>query len=219
MKVTIIYDNTSFREDLKADWGFSALIEARGKRILFDTGARGDILFDNMSALAIDPRSIEEVFISHPHADHTGGLSDFLRINPVRVVIPISSPAPKGAEVLRVGEPREIHPGIYSTGELAGIEQSMVVDSGPGLVVLCGCAHPGVGVILDAASQFGEVKGLIGGLHGFSAFDRIKGLDLICPAHCTAHRSEIMRRFSESCLEGGAGRVIEIGKGIFCNRS
>ncbi|KQC14405.1 MAG: MBL fold metallo-hydrolase [Methanosaeta sp. SDB] len=210
MRVTIIYDNTSLREDLKADWGFSALVETKGRKILFDTGAKGDILLGNMRSLDLDPRSIDEVFISHPHADHMGGLSDFLRIKPVRVVVPYSSPAPQKVEVLRIGKPGEIHPGIYSTGELSGIEQSMVVDVGFGIVVISGCAHPGVGIILDVASRFGEVKGLIGGLHGFSDIDRIKDLDLICPSHCTVHRSEIMRRFPEKCLVGGAGRVIEI---------
>jgi 7,8-dihydropterin-6-yl-methyl-4-(beta-D-ribofuranosyl)aminobenzene 5'-phosphate synthase len=210
MRVTIIYDNTTLREDLRADWGFSALVEARGMRILFDTGARGDVLLGNMGVLGIDPEAIEEVFISHPHADHMGGLSDFLRINPVRVVVPRSSPAPGGIEVLRVLKPEEIHPGIYSTGELSGIEQSLAIDSGSGIVVVAGCAHPGVGKILKAASKFGEVKGLIGGLHGFSDLDLLNDLDLICPAHCTLHRSEIMRRFPEKCLVGGAGRVIEI---------
>jgi 7,8-dihydropterin-6-yl-methyl-4-(beta-D-ribofuranosyl)aminobenzene 5'-phosphate synthase len=210
MRVTIIYDNTSLREDLRADWGFSALIEARGRRILFDTGARGDVLLGNMRVLGLDPKSIEEVFISHPHADHMGGLSDLLRINPVRVVVPYSSPAPGGVEVLRVEKPEEIHPGIYSTGELSGIEQSMAVDSGFGIVVISGCAHPGVGRILDVVSRLGVVKGLIGGLHGFSDLERIKDLELICPAHCTLHRSEIMRRFPDKCLVGGAGRVIEI---------
>lgn len=210
MRVTVIYDNISCREDLRADWGFSALIEAKGRRILFDTGARGAILLGNMRALGLDPGTIEEVFISHPHADHTGGLSDLLRINPVRVVVPLSSPAPLGVDLLRVAEPLEIHPGIYSTGELAGIEQSMAIDSGSGIVVISGCAHPGVGRILDAASRFGEVKGLIGGLHGFSDFDRIKDLDLICPVHCTQHRSAILVRFPETSMEGGAGTVIDI---------
>ena len=210
MRVTIIYDNRSLREDLRADWGFSALIEAKGRRILFDTGARGDVLLGNMRVLGLDPKSIEEVFISHPHADHMGGLSDLLRIKTVRVVVPYSSPVPEGVEVLRVAEPEEIHPGIYSTGELSGIEQSMVVDSGSGMVVVSGCAHPGVGKILEVASRFGVVKGLIGGLHGFSDLDLIRDLDLICPAHCTLHRSMILERFPEKGLEGGAGRVIEI---------
>jgi len=210
MRITIIYDNISIREDLRADWGFSALIEAEGIRILFDTGASGAILLGNMLALGIDPRSIKEVFISHPHGDHMGGLSEILRIKPMRVIVPHSSPAPRGVEVLRVAEPAEIHPGIYSTGELAGIEQSMAIDSVLGIVVISGCAHPGVERILDAASQFGVVNGLIGGLHGFSDFDLIKDLDLICPTHCTQHRTTILRRYPETSQEGGAGRVIEI---------
>ncbi len=41
MKTTIIYDNESRREDLKADWGFSCLVEARGKKIIFDAGEAG----------------------------------------------------------------------------------------------------------------------------------------------------------------------------------
>jgi len=98
------------------------------------------------------------------------------------------------------------------TGELAGIEQSMIVDSAFGLVVITGCAHPGVGKILEVASEFGGVKGLIGGLHGFSDLHRIEDLDLICPAHCTLHKSAILRRYPEKCLVAGAGRVIEIPK-------
>jgi 7,8-dihydropterin-6-yl-methyl-4-(beta-D-ribofuranosyl)aminobenzene 5'-phosphate synthase len=210
MRVTIIYDNTSLREDLRADWGFSALVEARGRRILFDTGARGEILLGNMKALGLDPRSIEEVFISHPHVDHMGGLPDLLRINPVRVVVPRSAPAPRNVEVLKVSEAQKIHPGIYSTGELAGIEQSMAIDSASGIVVISGCAHPGVGEILKVASRFGRVAGLIGGLHEFSDLDQIEDLDLICPAHCTRCRSMILERFPERGLAGGAGRVIEI---------
>ncbi|GAI83771.1 unnamed protein product [marine sediment metagenome] len=45
MKVTIIYDNEVAKEGFKADWGFSCFIEAYGKKILFDTGANGSILF------------------------------------------------------------------------------------------------------------------------------------------------------------------------------
>ena len=89
MKATILYDNTTFRKDLQADWGFSALIEAKGKRILFDTGGSGSILLSNMRKLEIAPNEIDEVFISHAHFDHTGGLSAFLnQNNDVKVWIP-----------------------------------------------------------------------------------------------------------------------------------
>jgi len=64
MKITIVYDNTAFRKDLQADWGFSALIEVKGRKILFDTGANGRILLSNMEKLEIDPKEIEDVFIS-----------------------------------------------------------------------------------------------------------------------------------------------------------
>ena len=72
MKVTIIYDNTAFEEDLQSDWGFSALIEVENiPKILFDTGTNGAILLSNMKKLEIDPTPIEEVFIFHSHFDHT----------------------------------------------------------------------------------------------------------------------------------------------------
>ena len=210
MKITIIYDNTAHRENLRADWGFSALVEAEGRTILFDTGAKGAILLENMSALGVDPMSVEEVFISHAHHDHMGGLIDFLLINPVRVILPQSAPVPQGAEVIRVKGPVEIHPRIFSTGELRNGEQSLVVETDRGLVVIVGCSHPGVGTILDAASRFGKVRALIGGLHGFSDLDKIEDLELVCPTHCTARISQIRSRYPEKYLEGGAGRVIEI---------
>ena len=55
MKITILYDNTAFRNDLKSDWGFSCLVEAYNKIILFDTGADGSILLENMKKLNIKP--------------------------------------------------------------------------------------------------------------------------------------------------------------------
>ena len=75
MKASIIYDNTAFRKDLRAGWGFAVLLEAKGKRILFDTGGRGSVLLSNMSKLGIAPKQIDDVFISHAHFDHIGGLS------------------------------------------------------------------------------------------------------------------------------------------------
>ncbi|MHC1631595.1 MAG: MBL fold metallo-hydrolase [Methanotrichaceae archaeon] len=210
MKITIIYDNTAYRNDLKADWGFSALVESRNKKILFDTGANGSILLENMRTLGIDPRSIEEVFISHTHYDHMGGLRDFLQVCPVKVILPWSCPEPKGVEVTRVKKPMEIHDGIFSTGELKNVEQSLVLRTEQGLVVIVGCSHIGVEAILEAASQFGDVKALIGGLHGFKDLEKIQNLTLVCPTHCTMYISQIRSLYPEKYVEGGAGRIIEI---------
>jgi len=212
MKITIIYDNEAWKEGLKADWGFSCLVETQGKKILFDTGANGSILLDNMEKLNIDPTTIEEIFISHAHWDHTGGISDILRVNPVKVYIPESCPEPRGArEVIRVAkEPLEIQENMFSTGELKGIEQSLVVKIEKGLVVIVGCSHPGVRDILNAASQLGKPYAIIGGLHGFNEFDLLKDLQLVCPTHCTQFKEEIKSLYPEKCVDGGAGQVIQI---------
>ena len=211
MRITIIYDNEAAVEGLKADWGFACLVEAHGVRMLFDTGASGPVLLDNMKRLKIEPTMIDEVFISHDHWDHTGGLADFLRVRPVRCYVPASCGEPEGArEVVKVEAPIEIHGGVYSTGELGGFEQSLLVDSGTGIVVVAGCSHPGVSSILDAASRCGRPRALLGGLHGFSDFALLADLEIVCPTHCTQHRSEIAELCPDKYIEGGAGRVIEI---------
>ncbi|MHC2994540.1 MAG: MBL fold metallo-hydrolase [Candidatus Atribacteria bacterium] len=212
MKITIIYDNETWKEGFKTGWGFSCLVEAYDKKILFDTGANGSILLHNMQRLNIDPTIIEEVFISHAHWDHTGGLLDLLRINnAVKVYIPLSCPEPLGAsEVVRVKEPFKIHENIFSSGELKSIEQSLMVKTQKGLAVIVGCSHPGVKNILKAASQFGKPYAIIGGLHGFSDFNLVKDLDFICPTHCTQFKSKIELLYPKKYIGGGVGKVIEI---------
>ena len=56
MKLTIVYDNTIYKKaiGLKSDWGFACLVKTKKDMILFDTGAKGDILLDNMKKLGID---------------------------------------------------------------------------------------------------------------------------------------------------------------------
>lgn len=205
MKITIIYDNTVYQKGLKSNWGFSCLVEAeKMPRILFDTGTSGSILLSNMQKLNINLAFIDEVFISHAHFDHTGGLSAFLDVNSdVKVYVPISCSKPSGAkEVVSIEQPLQIHENVFSTGELDGIEQSMVVKTDKGIVVIVGCSHPRMAHILGAASQFGKVYGIIGGLHGFNEFDLFKDLVLICPTHCTQHKAEIKSLYSENYVDG-----------------
>jgi len=211
MQITIIYDNDIWKEGLTSSWGFSCLVEAYGKTILFDTGGSGSILLRNMALLKIKPTLIESVFISHAHGDHTGGLSDFLEKQPAEVYIPASCPRPiKARKVIMVTKPLRIHDDIFSTGELKKIEQSLVVKTEDGLVVITGCSHPGVKCILEAASQFGKVVALIGGLHGFNDFSLIRDLRLICPTHCTQHKAKIKSLYPEKYVQGGVGKIIEI---------
>ncbi|HKT61444.1 MAG TPA: MBL fold metallo-hydrolase [Gemmatimonadales bacterium] len=81
-RVTILYDAFGDRAGLTPDWGFAALVEYDGHRILFDTGNDGDLFERNVRALKVDLRHLDFAVISHRHGDHTGGLSYLLRINP-----------------------------------------------------------------------------------------------------------------------------------------
>ena len=212
MKITVVYDNEVRWKGLKAGWGFSCLVEANGiSRILFDTGANGPILLHNMKRLGLDPNAIEAVFISHEHFDHTGGLADILEVNrDAAIYVPASFHQNiQGRQVIRVVESIRICDKVYSTGELGGIEQCLMLDNGLGITVVTGCSHPGVVEIINAASRYGRVNGIIGGLHGFSDFGKLNDLSLICPCHCTQHKSVIRRLFPRQCVECGAGLVIE----------
>jgi len=145
MRITIIYDNETKKPGLIADWGFSCLIEAQDSpKILFDTGANGSILRHNLKELKIDPSDIGIVVISHPHGDHTGGLHDIMEANPdAELYLPQSFSGEVSAKlVTKVKEPFEIRHNIFTTGEIGGIEQSLVINSDKGLLVIVGCSHP-----------------------------------------------------------------------------
>jgi len=208
MKITIIYDNCLSKPGLRTGWGFSSLVETDyAPPLLFDTGADGAALLYNMKELGIDPGQIGTIVISHAHGDHTGGLASVLKVNKdAEVYIPASfwGTLP-GRKVTVVSKPLQISEAIFSTGELQGIEQSLVVKTGEGIVVVTGCSHPGVGAILKAASQHGKVYGIVGGLHGFQDFDQLDGLSLICPCHCTQHKSEMKSLFPAQYITCGAG--------------
>lgn len=211
MKITIIYDNTAFKENLMADWGFACLVEAGRRRILFDTGAKGEILLANMKKLEIDPESIDSVFISHDHWDHTGGLEAFLDVRQVPVYVPLSfKSSPPAGNIVTVTGPISIERDIFSTGELNDIEQSLAVLTEKGVVTIVGCAHSEVRNILKTTLKFGGNYALIGGLHGFDEFDHIRELSIICPTHCTQHIERIKELYPDQYTPGGAGQVITL---------
>ncbi|MEA2101157.1 MAG: MBL fold metallo-hydrolase [Thermodesulfobacteriota bacterium] len=211
MKITIIYDNTVYTHGLRGDWGFACMLEvADAPVILFDTGANGEILLSNMKKMEIDPSKIDEVIISHNHWDHTGGLDAFLAQRPdIPVYVPGGYPGASGISTwIPVTGPAKIHDSIFSTGELDNIEQSLVITTPKGLVIIAGCSHPGVDVILDEAARYGTPYALVGGFHGFSRLNMLKGLSWICPTHCTQHIDDIHDMYPEKYIQGGAGRVL-----------
>src|SRR5882762_2289596 len=88
-RVTILYDSFGKAPALTLDWGFAALVEYDGKRILFDTGNNARIFEHNVKALGVDLQKIDLVVISHRHADHTSGITYLLTVNPnVKIYVP-----------------------------------------------------------------------------------------------------------------------------------
>lgn len=207
VRISILYDNRAL-EGLEADWGFSVFIETPKRRILFDAGADGHVLLSNAAAMGVDLSSADTVFVSHNHFDHIGGLSAAIWACPrARIFIPRSLRGVKrGYEVVSVSGEMDIGDGFWSTGELDSLEQSLLVPLESGYMVVVGCSHPGLDEILEAAGRHGIVHTVIGGLHGFDSYDLLKGMDHVCPTHCTAHIDEIRMLFPKKYLPGGAGR-------------
>jgi 7,8-dihydropterin-6-yl-methyl-4-(beta-D-ribofuranosyl)aminobenzene 5'-phosphate synthase len=88
-RVTILYDVFGKDPRMRKDWGFSALVEYAGKRVLFDTGNDRELFAQNVKAAGVDLRTLDFVVISHRHLDHTAGLSHLLSVNPgVKIYVP-----------------------------------------------------------------------------------------------------------------------------------
>jgi len=100
--------------------------------------------------------------------------------------------------------------GIFTTGELEGIEQSLVISTSKGMVIFVGCSHPDMNKILSRAKQFGKLFGIIGGLHGFNHYKLFQDLQLICPTHCTKNKQVIKNIYPDKVIEGGVGLQIVI---------
>jgi 7,8-dihydropterin-6-yl-methyl-4-(beta-D-ribofuranosyl)aminobenzene 5'-phosphate synthase len=217
-RLTVIYDNNA-GQGFIGSWGFSALIETCHETLLFDTGWDGTLLLRHMKRLKVDPLSIKKLIISHQHWDHIGGLPEILQANPgLGVYVPASfsenlkNEIKKRANLIEIKEAVEISKGIKSTGELGDKvkEQALILDAENGCYILTGCAHPGIAAILDTASHYGRIKGIIGGLHDNEEFERLKEMELIAAGHCTAHRKEIKELFPDKFVEIEAGLCLEL---------
>jgi len=200
MKITILYDNNA-NPGLKSGWGFSALVE-NDLKILFDTGDSGEKLIYNFEKLNIDPKSVDKVVLSHNHWDHVDGLEGFQKFN-------------RKAEVIypeAFSQPTEISAGIHSTGALGMLpkEQSLIIETEKGNAILTGCAHPGLENILDVAAQLGQIYCVVGGFHGFSKIEKLQGICIVAPCHCTQYKKEIKEKYPTQFKEIKAGSIIEI---------
>ena len=88
-RITILYDAFGKPSVMTQDWGYSALVEYGGKRILFDIGNNPAIFERNAQAAGVDLKKLDFVVLSHRHLDHTAGLSHLLDLNPaVKIYVP-----------------------------------------------------------------------------------------------------------------------------------
>ena len=176
LTITVAYDNNPYRQGLETAWGFGATVTGAERTILFDAG-RGSSLLDNMEKLDAEPDDIDIVVLSHIHSDHTGGLDSFLEKNPnVTVYLPESfrkrfkdNARGYGAKIIEVAEPLRICENVHSTGQLGRLtkEQSLIVRTDKGLVVIVGCAHPGIVKIVNTARDLmkDDILLVMGGFH------------------------------------------------------
>ncbi|HHV23800.1 MAG: MBL fold metallo-hydrolase [Syntrophomonas sp.] len=217
-RLTVIYDNKA-SQNFTASWGFAVFIETNHETLLFDTGWDGLLLLRHMKRLNIDPAAIRKLVISHQHWDHIGGLPEVLQANPrLEAYVPASfsenlkKEIEKRATVIEIKEPVEISQGIRSTGELGDKvkEQALILETGNGCYVLTGCAHPGLAAILDTASRYGKVKGILGGLHDNAEFEKLRGMELIAAGHCTSHRGKIKEIFPAEYVEIEVGLQLDL---------
>jgi 7,8-dihydropterin-6-yl-methyl-4-(beta-D-ribofuranosyl)aminobenzene 5'-phosphate synthase len=266
------------------EWGFSALIEADGHRVLLDTGARPDTVLQNAHDLNIDLSDVKEVILTHNHSDHVGGLmtlrKEMMKKNPsalsvVHVARGIfySRPSSEGDEnrmivlkkeyeatggrFIEHDAAAEIFPGAWLSGPVprkypernwsvsgkvqtpAGLvedtipeDQSFVLNTPRGLVVITGCGHAGIiNILTFAHEEFPNqsVEAIIGGLHLFPATDqqldwtadKMKDFKVanLMGAHCTG--IEAVYRIRErlglpraSAVVGSVGSSFVLGEGI-----
>src|SRR6266513_1896547 len=246
---------------MKKDWGFSALVEISGKRILFDTGNDPDIFAANIKAKGIDLTSIDFVVLSHRHSDHMAGLNHVLSVNPtVKIYAPregfgiYGSSLPssfyrkdeslppqmryyggKPPEVMKFGaawqganfelidKTTEIAPGIKELKEL-----SLAVNTSDGVVLVVGCAHPGIERIVEAAATINpKIRLIAGGFHLVVAPDDVIAkavvalkdtfkVENIAPGHCTGEPTfaALNQAFGNRYLYAGVGTSLPLGPGM-----
>ncbi|WP_022847581.1 MBL fold metallo-hydrolase [Desulfurobacterium sp. TC5-1] len=231
-KIVILYDNRA-AEGLIPDWGFSTFIEGE-TNILFDTGAKAEILEKNAATLSINLSDIDGIFISHNHWDHTGGLKTVTEKAPhADIFVPESDAeffeeevGEKGI-VIPVEDPTVIAPEIFSTGMMPtgmrdpAFEHALVAKTEKGSILVTGCSHPGIERIAEEAVRLSEEKlyMIIGGFHLYKKDETsIKKIaeklmdftEFVAPCHCTGNSGiEVFKEtFKDRFIDCRAGTEI-----------
>jgi len=238
VRLTIVYDNDPPTADtaptdpaLATGWGFSCLVEQGDTTVLFDTGGDAETLARNFRALGINPARIDAVVLSHAHSDHTGGIDAVLEAG-VRPAVYVLSAFPselksqlaERTSVVEVTGPAAVAGGIRTTGEMGSdpVEQSLIVESDEGLVLLTGCAHPGILEIVRTVAAEGDIALVVGGFHMRDLTEpecldvateiEALGVEHVAPTHCSGNtaRRAFASVFEDRYLDVGVGSVVHI---------
>ncbi len=268
-RITVLYDAFGKDAAMTKDWGYAALVEINGKRILFDTGDDAGVLAKNVRAKGVDLTKLDFVVLSHRHSDHVSGLSYVLSVNPqVKIYAPkegfgiFGSDLPSkfyrkddslpaemryyngappetmqfgtlfpGANIQLIDRTTEVAPGITlialisdapGTKELK--ELSLAIDTPDGVVLVVGCAHPGIEAIVAEAVKINpHIHFLTGGFHLLTAQDQViekvanalhdtYKVDYIAPGHCTGEPTfaALQKVFGDRYLYAGLGTTLSV---------
>jgi len=232
LTLTVLYDNIPFDKNLQTHWGFSCLLEKGSTRVLFDTGAQAEILLSNLKILKLDISSLDAIVFSHIHADHTAGYrglrSEVITDPPVYVVHSFPAAFKQEVKVIEVSDPILLpNRDFRTTGEVPGQpanEQALIVKTERGLVVVTGCAHPGV---VEIVRRVREISGekidlLIGGFHLLTTPApevekiakelRALGVAHVAPSHCTGEPAieKFKQVYGADFIASGVGKVLRI---------
>ena len=133
-QITVLYDAFGKASTMQKDWGYAAVVDHGGKRILFDTGNDGEILALNAKVKGIDLSKLDFVVMSHRHGDHMGGLAYLLRVNPnVRIYAPREGFGVYGADL----------PSTFYRKDASLPAEQRYYDGAPPAVMRFGTAWPG----------------------------------------------------------------------------
>ncbi len=231
IRLTIVYDNRPADPRLRTAWGFACWIDLGETVVLFDTGGDGATLLENLAALGFDPDEIDIVVLSHAHDDHTGGLQALLDANDqLEVYLPGAFPeylkarARERAVLVEVDGRLQITEGVWSLGPMgtSPVEQALAIETSQGLVVVTGCAHPGVAAVAGSAREMGRIHLVLGGFHlgDQSAVEidsvirqlQLLEVERVAPSHCTGDLAIGMfaEAFGQAYIEAGVGMALQI---------
>lgn len=237
MKIKILFDKDTENKKLHTGWGISFLVD---NKILFDTGASGSRLMENMKILKVDINKVEAVVISHDHWDHQGGLWKLLKEKKGLNIYACPNFSSEfknksknlGGNLKETKKTTEILKDIFVTNEIAGEykseympEQALVVKTDKGISVITGCAHPGIIKILNTVKRNFPKKNIYACIGGFHLKDKDKafigiiadefkkiGVKKVGATHCSGpNAEEIFRlKYKKDFLQVKVGKEIQV---------